>query len=658
MAERVQEPESETEATLEQASPAAVSIALGRTSRTGGKPVDVEAVAFLRDQRRLINLQTEHLHEQRQLQLAHLRVRRWKDRMSLVLQALGALLGIAVAGALAVMVWQAHEDHGLVIQAFAVPPDLAARGLSGDVVASQLLDKLAAMQAKTDSARPAPSYQNNWGDDLKVEIPETGVSVAELSRWLRQALGNQTRITGEVFRTPAGITVSVRTGHDGGASFSGSEADLDGLLQQAAETVYRRTQPYRYAVGLVLGGKPDEGIAALTALADGPAGDDRTWAASVLSSLLPGRGDLAGALARAQDAVTGAPEDSHALDLFSGLQAALGHDQDAEVTIERADRLLRERPSAITPIAARMILAGDKVAIAEAYGNFGAAVQSDVREVSLPDYFGNVAQAKGNIIYDDALQHDGRAADRDLARALRDAVPQEFLAIDLVIADAALGRWAQVLVQDQAARDVVAKTTGWQRGIIGLVVDRQSAAYTAFARAMMGDVPGAQAQIAATPADCFTCVRMRGRIAAVAHDWPTAGRWFAEAARQAPSLPFAYAEWGEMLLAKGDADAAIAKFQLAHAKGPHFADPLELWGEALMKKGDFAAATTRFAEAAKDAPNWGRNRLRWGEAAWRSGDPGLARAQFEAARGLDLDAPDRAALNVFLARIGKGQAHG
>ena len=57
MAERVQEPESEAEETLEQASPAAVSIALGGTSRTGGKPVDAEAVAFLRDQRRLINLQ-------------------------------------------------------------------------------------------------------------------------------------------------------------------------------------------------------------------------------------------------------------------------------------------------------------------------------------------------------------------------------------------------------------------------------------------------------------------------------------------------------------------------------------------------------------------------------------------------------------------------
>ena len=156
MAEREAPAEAESEEALEQASPTAVAMALGRTSR-GGKAIDAEATAFLHDQRRLVNLQTEHLHEQRELQLAHLRVRRWRDRMSLALQALGVLIGIAVAAGLGVMVWQAHQDHGLVIEAFSVPPDLAARGMSGQVMASQMLDRLSALQAKTDSARPARS---------------------------------------------------------------------------------------------------------------------------------------------------------------------------------------------------------------------------------------------------------------------------------------------------------------------------------------------------------------------------------------------------------------------------------------------------------------------------------------------------------------------
>src|ERR1700743_1485522 len=94
--------------------PAAVSIALDQRSSPGAPAVDAEAAAFLRDQRHLINLQAEHLHEQRELQLAHLRVRRWKDRMSLSIQVLVVLAGVMIATGFAVMAWQAHEDHGLL----------------------------------------------------------------------------------------------------------------------------------------------------------------------------------------------------------------------------------------------------------------------------------------------------------------------------------------------------------------------------------------------------------------------------------------------------------------------------------------------------------------------------------------------------------------
>src|SRR5579859_6844128 len=81
----------------EQPNPAAVAIALDRRSSPSKEAVDTEAAAFLRDQRHLISLQAEHLHEQRELQLAHLRVRRWKDRMSLSLQVLAVLAGSAIA---------------------------------------------------------------------------------------------------------------------------------------------------------------------------------------------------------------------------------------------------------------------------------------------------------------------------------------------------------------------------------------------------------------------------------------------------------------------------------------------------------------------------------------------------------------------------------
>ncbi|MEI9931832.1 MAG: hypothetical protein WDM89_15165 [Rhizomicrobium sp.] len=72
---------------------------------------------------------------------------------------------------------------------------------------------------------------------------------------------------------------------------------------------------------------------------------------------------------------------------------------------------------------------------------------------------------------------------------------------------------------------------------------------------------------------------MRGDIAALKHDWSAAARWFALVSTRTRHIPFADSEWGRMLLAKGDLDGAIAKFESAHAKGPHFADPLEMWAK-------------------------------------------------------------------------------
>jgi hypothetical protein len=109
-----------------------------------------------------------------------------------------------------------------------VPPDLARDGLTGEVVATRFLDKLQAMQTATTSERPAGSYQYNWGSDIKVEIPETGVSLREFSKLLRDRFGHSNHITGVVIRTPTGIAVTARFGDATPATFTGPESD--GLL--------------------------------------------------------------------------------------------------------------------------------------------------------------------------------------------------------------------------------------------------------------------------------------------------------------------------------------------------------------------------------------------------------------------------------------------
>ena len=72
---------------------------------------------------------------------------------------------------------------------------------------------------------------------------------------------------------------------------------------------------------------------------------------------------------------------------------------------------------------------------------------------------------------------------------------------------------------------------------------------------------------------------VRGQVAVEAKDWAGADRWFGEAVRLAPSPPFAYAEWAEVRLARGDRPCRTARSPCrnsqAAAKAPRFADPLE-----------------------------------------------------------------------------------
>jgi tetratricopeptide (TPR) repeat protein len=198
---------------------------------------------------------------------------------------------------------------------------------------------------------------------------------------------------------------------------------------------------------------------------------------------------------------------------------------------------------------------------------------------------------------------------------------------------------AIALDQWQAARDALIAIEGYpnlrQTGNWALL-PVATRPWLAYANARLGNFSNANAIIAKTPGDCYLCVRMRGNIDAAQKKWDAAAWWFDDAVRQAPSIPFAYADWGAMLLRKGNYDAAIAKFTLANQKGPHFADPLEMWGEALIAKNRSDLALAKFAEADKYAPNWGLLHLKWGEALVWSGKRDDAQKQFDIAAGLNL----------------------
>jgi tetratricopeptide (TPR) repeat protein len=183
---------------------------------------------------------------------------------------------------------------------------------------------------------------------------------------------------------------------------------------------------------------------------------------------------------------------------------------------------------------------------------------------------------------------------------------------------------------------VTTNTPPYTPAFATVTLSRQIWPYTAAALAHSGAMKGALALIGKTPLDCDLCVRMRGNIAALNHDWNGAAHWFAMVSSRTPSIPFADSDWGAVLMSKGDLDGAIAKFKTANEKGPHFADPLEMWGEALIAKNRSDLALAKLEEADKYAPNWGRLHLKWGEALLWSGDKAGAATQFAAASRLGL----------------------
>lgn len=659
MTKETEEGEAAETGDAEPSNPAAVSIALSRRTSAGTTAVDREAAAFLRDQRRLINLQAEHLHEQRELQLAHLRVRRWKDRMSLSLQVLTATVGTVIAIIVVGVVWAARENHGLVIDAFSVPSELSAQGLSGGVVAQRFLDKLNALQEATESDRPAATFQNNWGEDIKVEIPETGLKLGDVKKFLRDQLGNVSHVSGEVYKTANGVALTARLGDTPPQTFEGLPAEFDSLVQKAAESVYRSSQPYRFSSYLEQHGRVQEAMAVISDLATNGPERERGWAYAEWSLIsLNDYADAKAARTHAKQGL-GFSEGStvKAEIALIGEEVWTGHDEEALQSSRELDAKAHTRTTETTQSYFEQNSVISSAWLASLVGDRQAAA-TQWRQVSkTPEYEGLARLSYALAATELALDHDPEAA-RQVLEPLEPTNDMSFLKANAINAFTGLPTYWLAMesedwhaaLEDARAADAWLETHKTELRVMGLMQMVWIRPLEALAMAKDGDAANAQMLIDTTPTDCYLCLRVRGLIATARNDWPAAERWFSEAARQVPSLPFAFSDWGKERLMRGDADGAVSVLERAHQVGPRFPDALELMGEALMRKGDYRAAIPKFRAADQLAPEWGANHLHWGESLLRAGFERDAREQLDKASRLTLSAADRAALDALLPR--------
>jgi tetratricopeptide (TPR) repeat protein len=548
---------------------------------------------FLKGQSRLLDIQAKHLEEEHPLRLAVLRGQRMGQIFRIGFQLFLVFAATAVVIGFVAMIRDAIGATGVVIEAFQVPPDLAQRGLTGQVIAKQILDHLADMQATTKSFRPPSSYGNNWRDELKVEIPATGISFGELRRYLHESLGHETRISGEVYMTPGGITVSARMGEQMAKSFSGNEADLSGLVRQAAESVYEQTQPYRYAVYLAeTAHHEEEAVKLLERLEHDPDPLERAWAHIELGSIaILKDADYAKAAAEDRAAFREGLMLAKAAEMVSELE--LGHDAAAAELADQCVTSASEIKKTLVPSRQEMLIPYCRVRKSIPSGDYSELLQiASIKPAN--DWESRItsnAQRLGQL-----YTHDLSTADEsteELPKVDFDLYVDARMALERGDPNAVV-LWSTLAKQE----DDPAKRKAHDYML------RRSGTWLALAKARFGDLAGAQTLIAETPTDCRMCVDLRGRIAALESDSAAAEKWFAQAIHMAPQLPQVYIDRGQARLDRGEAVGALADASRAAALSPHDSDAWKLWGDALAKQGNTKEALAKYNEALRYAPNW------------------------------------------------------
>ena len=580
----------------------ALASALAVEAAEGDSGARSDAVAYLQSQKALVDLQVRYFEvqrrlarEERLLAIDAARRKRFADRLKNIVQLLVTLAATIVALAVVILIVDAIRARSVVVDPFRTPPALAPRGVNGEVVASDLLDGLQTLQSATRSAAKGMQARNAWSSDIRIEVPQTGMSVGEIDRLLRERLGHDLHIAGDLIQTDAGgLQLTVRGDGVPGQTFAGAAGDLAKLTRQAAEYVYGRSQPLQFATYLAGAGRYADVLAFLPgAFARATDNESRAGLANVWGAAFTGLNRPAEATAKFRLAMALKPDFWSAwANLVGALPPAFGE----EAGWREAQRLLRAaaRARGADKPELRMLanpagivwdlpllLAAD---LEDASHNGGAGANSNIVGPQIADVHGLMHDPAGAAVY---MAQSDPADPQTKSEAL--LIPA-YAALDRGDAAAALGPFAafwKAWLADTDLQFTAADTPclyGWALGLVGRVADAEAV----FARTGRWS----------------RCYAAHGDVLERAGDLAGAQRVWDEGLRVAPDLPFVYLYRGLSEVRRGDTARAGVDFAAANARAPHFADPLKAWGDLLAGQGRWRDARAKYDEALNYAPAW------------------------------------------------------
>jgi hypothetical protein len=190
-----EKPEVEAAETLASADAFAAAVAAKLAGNDPGVARKTEI--FLDKQAQILETQNRHLEDEHALRFAHLRnqireerIRRFGLRLRVGFQLFVTLAATTIGIGAAILIHDAFTSRRVVIEPFHSPPGFPTRGIDGEVVASGLLDELSRLQAASRSASRGRTLEGAWAGNIKLDLPETGISIGEMSRILKDRFGH------------------------------------------------------------------------------------------------------------------------------------------------------------------------------------------------------------------------------------------------------------------------------------------------------------------------------------------------------------------------------------------------------------------------------------------------------------------------------------
>jgi tetratricopeptide (TPR) repeat protein len=585
--------ESPAEASVPEAplalDPAAAAIAV--EAARSDPELAQKASAYFEKQTRLVEIQTEHLHEQRAVNLSLLKFKRSVEQLNFGLRIFFVLVATIAGIGGVILIHDAVTSRSVVIEPFETSPALAESGLTGTVVASAVLDELTRLQAATRNTIQRLDVSNSWSSEIKLTVPETGISIGEIAQVLRARFGHDVHIRGDVIQTKSGsIEVTVRGDGILAKKFSGASDQLNTLTAVAAEYVYAQSQPALWAIYLIDTGRYGEAIEFCRASTASARKSDQPvllthWAVAIAEGMGPG----SEVLALLQEAIARNPEywDAY-LDLMN-VKDIEGKEEEVWKLGEEVRRVAGGRARELTYIDSDQVVwdlpvmlraLREDAASSSGSGTFSIATGPEIAQI-------------------EALQHDPAAAELSLQTTKPDSsdptvdAGSHWVRGELAAESGESARAANEMEAFLAAYSNPAVPWGWAGFNCWVAPVEEAAGHPDKADAVL--------KTGGTFVDCY---RFRGDILDHRGDWSAAQKAYEDAVALAPDLPAAYYSWGMALARHGDLFGAESKLNDANRRGPHWADPLKAWGDVLARQGKAKEALSKYDQAQKYAPNW------------------------------------------------------